>query len=253
MSELWGEPRLETDDDALVLVAVLTRPRDLAIAREQGWYRIPVKRAPRRVAADYLAFYQTQAFGPEACAVRYYAPVRRFHIARRAELLPDEPNHPRAGDAYYQIEIGALLRLPQPIPSRRLRRITFIPTTLKRMLAAEEINDLWWRDEPQERLWAALREAGLVVEYHYRTGEPPDEIQIDFALFCRNGRIAVLCDGQPPRDGPLSLCEGRAADYALVVAGWQVLHLSHEDLTKKLPACLNAILALVYRLGGQSG
>ena len=132
MTELWGDPRLETDDDALVLVAVLTSPRDLAIAREQGWYRIPVKRAPRRVAADYLAFYQTRAFGEEAYAVSYYAPVRRFHLARRAELLPDEPDHPRAGEAYYQIEIGSLERLPRPIPSRRLRRITFIPTTLKR-------------------------------------------------------------------------------------------------------------------------
>ena len=224
--------------------------RDLAIAREQGWYRIPVKRAPRRVAADYLAFYQTRAFGQEAYAVSYYAPVRRFHVARRAELLPDEPDHPRAGEAYYQIEIGSLQQLPRPIPSRRLRRITFIPTTLKRLLAAEEINDLWWRDEPQERLWAALREAGLLVEYRYRVGEPPDEVQVDFALFCRNGRIAVLCDDQPTEVQP-GLHERRSAEYALAAAGWQVARFSQEDLEKTLPACLGAVLAMVHHLGGQ--
>lgn len=251
MTDLWGDPRLATDDDALVLVAVLNRPRDLTIAREQGWYRIPVKRAPRRVAADYLAFYQTQAFGQEAYAVRYYAPVRRFHVARRAELLPDEPNHPRAGEAYYQIEIGSLERLPQPIPSRRLRRISFIPTTLKRLLAAEEINDLWWRDEPQERLWAALREAGLLVEYRYRVGEPPDDIRIDFALFCRDGRIAVLCDDQAA-DVEAGLRERRPVDYALAAAGWQVLRFSQEDLEKTLATCLNAVLTLVHHLGGQA-
>lgn len=251
MSELWGNPHLEDDDDALVLVAVLTRPRDLAIAREQGWYRIPVKHAPRRVAADYLAFYQTQAFGPEAFAISYYAPVRRFRIARRAELLPEEPNHPRAGETYYQIEIGALQQLPQPIPSRRLRRITFIPTTLQRLLTAEEVNDLWWRDEPQERLWAALREAGLLVEYRYRIGDPPDAIQIDFALFCRNGRIAVLCEDQPV-PSQATLRERPPVDYALAAAGWQVLRFSLEEIDKMLPACLETVLTLVNHLGGQA-
>lgn len=251
MSELWGDPRLESDDDAPVLVAVITQPRDLAIAREQGWYRIPVKRAPQRVAADYLAFYQTQAFGSEAFAVSYYAPVRRFHVVRRAELLPEEPNHPRANEAYYQIEIGALQRLPRPIPSRRLRRITFIATTLRRLLAAQEINDLWWRDEPQERLWAALREAGLLVEYRYRAGEPPDEIQIDFALFCRDGRIAVLCDDQPSSRQP-TVRERRTGDYALAVAGWHVLRFSQEELSKRLVPCLDVVLSWVHRLGGQS-
>ena len=250
MTDLWGDPRLETDDDALVLVAVLTSPRDLAIAREQGWYRIPVKRAPRRIAADYLAFYQTRAFGEEAYAVSYYAPVRRFHVARRAELLPDEPDHPRAGEAYYQIEIGSLERLPRPIPSRRLRRITFIPTTLKLLLAAEEINDLWWRDEPQERLWAALREAGLLVEYRYRVGEPPDEVQVDFAsvLPQRTHRRVMRrsANGQPDRlarttTGRICACRRRLACSPLQPGG----------AGKTLPACLSAVLALVHRLGGQ--
>lgn len=33
--------------DDRVLVAVMSRPRDLAIAREQGWYRMPEERASR--------------------------------------------------------------------------------------------------------------------------------------------------------------------------------------------------------------
>ncbi|MEI2689798.1 MAG: hypothetical protein V9H69_08810 [Anaerolineae bacterium] len=83
------------DDDAPVLVAVVNNARDFARARDEGWYRIPVQRAPRRVAAEYLAFYQTRAFGDDGCAVNYYAPVRRFHLLTRAELLPQEPDHPR--------------------------------------------------------------------------------------------------------------------------------------------------------------
>jgi very-short-patch-repair endonuclease len=237
------------DPAAPVLVAVLNNPRDLAIARDQGWYRIPVQRAPRRVAAEYLAFYQTRAFGAEGCAVNYLAPVRRFRIASRAELLPDEPDHPRAAEQYYKLEIGPLEQLSQPIPSRSLRRITFIATTLGRLRSAQEINDLWQRDDPQERLWLALREAGLRVEYRYLAGEPPQELPVDFALFCQDGRIAVLCDD--PGSDEADLREPRPADYDLAAAGWHVLRFSRSELEQALPACTGAVLALAQRLGGQ--
>lgn len=39
----------------------------------------------------------------------------------------------------------------------------FIATTLQRLVAAQEMNDLWQRDDPQQHLWRALREAGLLV------------------------------------------------------------------------------------------
>ena len=48
---------------SLVLVAVMNDPRDLEIARLLGWYRIPLRTAPKVVYVDYLAFYQTGAFG----------------------------------------------------------------------------------------------------------------------------------------------------------------------------------------------
>ena len=115
-----------------VLVAVMNNQRDFHIARDQGWYRIPYQRAPARVGADYLAFYHTKAFPEERWAVCYYAPVRHYRVLSRRSLLPGEPSHPRADALYYKVEIGELRRLPRPIPSHRLRRITFIPTTQER-------------------------------------------------------------------------------------------------------------------------
>ncbi len=237
------------DEDAPVLVAVVNNLSDFARARDEGWYRIPVKRAPRRVAAEYLALYQTRAFGDDGYAVNYYAPVRRFHVVSRAELLPDEPDHPRAGDAYYKIEIGPLQRLSRPVPSRALRRIAFIPTTLQRLLAAQEINDLWQRDDPQQRLWLALREAGLLVEYRYQVSQPGGDVAVDFALFCRDGRIAVLCDDTD--DDEAGLRERRPADYQLTAEGWTVLRFSPAELEDELPRCTGAVIAMVQRLGGQ--
>jgi len=152
--QVWSvDCMLSEAKPARVLVAVINNQRDFEVARAQGWYRLPLKRAPRQVAADYLAFYQTAAFGEEKWAVNYFAPVRRYHIARRRDLLPEEADHPRADDLYYKVEIGPLERLPAPIPSRRLRRITFIATTLDRLLSAREINDLWMGGVSEQELW----------------------------------------------------------------------------------------------------
>jgi hypothetical protein len=134
-----------------VLVVVVNNQRDWEIARQRGWYRIPVKRAPRRVGADYLAFYFTGAF-PEGQRHRvlYYAPIRAYRLATRAALLPDEADHPRAQDSYFKIEIGPLERLADPIVSRKFRRVTFISTRLDLLLNAIEINDL---GEKEQRLY----------------------------------------------------------------------------------------------------
>ena len=42
--------------NSLILVAVITTPRDLEIARILGWYRIPLRSAPKVIAVDFLAF-----------------------------------------------------------------------------------------------------------------------------------------------------------------------------------------------------
>jgi hypothetical protein len=140
-----------------VLVAVMNNPRDLEIAREQRWYRIPVKRAPKRVGADYLALYFTGAFpSHQRHRISLYAPIRAYRLASRIELLPDEADHPRAMERYFKVEIGPLQQLAHPIPSHKLRRVTFISTTLERLLSAREITDLWEKGLRQEALWAAL-------------------------------------------------------------------------------------------------
>jgi hypothetical protein len=140
-----------------VLVAVVNNQRDLEIARTRGWYRIPVKRAPKQVGADYLAFYLTGHFPPEQRhRVLYYAPIRAYRLARRVTLLPDEADHPRAQESYFKIEIGPLQELDAPVVSEKLRRITFISTSLDRLLHAREIRDLWHKASYQETLWTEL-------------------------------------------------------------------------------------------------
>jgi hypothetical protein len=151
----------EYDPEARVLVCVVTRPLDLELARTQGWYRVPVQRAPRALAAAYLAFYQTGAFGAERWAVRYLAAVRRVTLAARRELLPGEAGHPRAAERYYRFDIGPLRALPLPVPARRLRRVTFIPTTMGQLLRARDVAELWRPPEDGAALADAVWGAGV--------------------------------------------------------------------------------------------
>ena len=151
---------------ALILVAILNDPRDLEIARILGWYRIPLRSAPKVVAVDYLAFYQTAAFGDEKWRIQYVAPVRGYELTTRAELLQDEPDHPHAHHEYYKIQLGPLDSLPEPIPADKWRRITFLYTTGEYLLRARSVNDLVVADEERSLLWQALRErAGQNQEY----------------------------------------------------------------------------------------
>jgi hypothetical protein len=143
---------------ALILVALLNDPRDLEIARLLGWYRIPLRSAPKVVAVDYLAFYQTAAFGEEKWRIQYVAPVQGHELTTRLELLRDEPDHPHANQEYYKIQLGPLQRLPKPVLAESWRRITFLYTTGEYLRKARTLNDLVVESEERRLLWQALRE-----------------------------------------------------------------------------------------------
>ena len=160
----------------LVLVAVLKQPRDLEIARLLGWYRIPLRSAPKVVSVDYLAFYQTGAFGSEKWRIQYIAPVRGHELTTRAELLQEEADHPYAKHEYFKIQLGPLINLPRPILAHKWRRITFFYTTGEYLLKAQAIHDLIVQDEERNVLWQALRERA--ESYPYRVGQLP-EVDLD--------------------------------------------------------------------------
>ncbi len=152
---------MEIEPQDLVLVAIVKLPRDLEIARVLGWYRIPLATAPKTLRVDWLAFYQTAAFGDERWSVQHVCPVRGFELARRDELLRDEPDDLRAQEPYFKVMLGPMRDLPRAIPARRWRRVTFLYTTGERLAAAQDLNDLRVPvGDRRDRLWSLLRERG---------------------------------------------------------------------------------------------
>jgi len=199
--------------DDRVLVAVMSRAKDFEIARDQGWYRVPEHKATRGVFFEYLAFYFTSAFANLAWGVHYYARCLGYELLTRRDLLPDEPDHPRADDPYYRIQIGPLLPRVPPILSRRWRRIAFIHTTWDRFEAAQEINDLFAEgDQFVDRLYHALCEQGFAPERCYPVREAGAEYLADLALPCRGGLLAVnVAETRAEMPGTLYFTPGRIA------------------------------------------
>lgn len=159
------------DPTSLVLVAIVNDPRDMEIARLLGWYRIPLRSAPKVIFVDYLAFYQTGAFGEAKWQIQTIAPVLGHELTTRRELLKDQPDHPRAKEEYYKLQLGPLENLPKPVRADKWRRITFLYTTGEYLMQAETVNDLVVRTEERSILWQALRER---AEDGYATAGVPE-------------------------------------------------------------------------------
>lgn len=193
-----------------VLVAYVPQPADFEILQTKGWYRIPQNQAPKGLHAEYFAFYFGRRFGPDKWAIHYYAPQLGHELTTRLTLFPDQPDHPRAQEMYYKVQLGPLQKLAQPIVSLRWRRVTFIHTTWDRFMDANEINDLFVDGEPYvDRLYATLKERGIQAERNYTVREPGGVYMLPLVVWCKNGRIDLTPNQL--RQQPLNL-EQLAAD-----------------------------------------
>ena len=166
---------------SLILVCLLPTPRDLEIARLLGWYRIPLRTAPKVIAVDYLAFYQPSAFGERGGKIEFLAEVRGHELTTRGELLKDEENHPRAREEYYKIQIGGLEKLNEPVVAEKWKRITFLYTTGEYLLKAKTLNDLVVDGDERNLLWRSLRERAE-NEQLYKADLPEADIPPDVLL-----------------------------------------------------------------------
>lgn len=180
---------------ALVLVGIMPSPRDLEIARVLGWYRIPLRFAPKVVRVDYLAFYQPSSFGGNhGSMIETFAEVRGVELTTRREIIKEEPYHQRADEEYFKIQIGPLQYLETPILARKWKRITFLYSTGDLFTKAAAIDDLVVKTEERDILWHSLREKASQNQ-QYRQAEIP-EIALDHELLLMLGDLHLVSDQQ---------------------------------------------------------
>ena len=175
------------EDIDLIMVVILPRPRDFEIARLFGWYRIPLKTAPKVISVDYLAFYQTGAFGEKhRWQIESIAPVRGHELTKRKSLFKDEPDHPRANEEYFKIQIGEIIHLLRPIKADSWRRITFFYTTGALLRNASTLQELVVSGEERNTLWKSLRERANLEQKSFEEKDFQMDIDLDLLKYLQD-------------------------------------------------------------------
>jgi len=236
----------------LVLVGVVNRKKDLEIVFKEHWYRIPLKHFPKK-KAKYLAFYQTRIFEKEGKAINYYASIKGSSLHKRSQLLLDEENHPRSEDYYYKLNLGSLRATPYRIENRYGRRIGFAFTTLEELLEAKEISELFNIVPIEEIIRQALKNKGIKAIGGYSIMENRRlRYRLDFAIFCKKGKINVECDDPKWHSQPKQREKDKKRDRWLRKRGWTIFRFGAEEIKNNTATCVKILKPTIQNLGGLS-
>ena len=181
--------------DDRVLVGVVSRKRDLDRARNEHWYRIPQIKVPRGIYAEYIAlFLSSSAANPfrKQSGIYYYGERRGLDLVHRVDLLPDEPDHKRAHDVYYKVQLGPLEQRALPVTNPTGRPITFIYTTWDRFTQAQHIADLYSKNDYYvDRIYHALRDARIRPDRFWETEQRETGQPAQVRILCERGTVVA--------------------------------------------------------------
>jgi very-short-patch-repair endonuclease len=236
-----------------VLVAIVNEWDALNRVLAGSWYRVPVKTAPRDWPPTWLAFYQTREFGDEAYQVKYYGEVANIEVIPRHDLLPNEFPNSKSDDLYYCVWLKEVKDLKPSIYSTRPRRLVFVPTTWQKFSTARIINDLFADSPMEDILWQGLKQKHIDAERQWEVKLKRAVYQLDFAVFCRDGRIDVEVDGDRWHHNAVRAPRDNVRNNALTTVGWEVLRFTGHQIRESLNTyCIREIAKTVTRLGGPS-
>ncbi len=236
-----------------LLVALLPRKSALAILKSEGWYHVPVEAAPKRWPPKILAFYQGKVFGDEeAYKIRHYGEVKKIDIVSRRELFPeDEKNQHKAENLYYRIQLKDLQERNAPIISYRPRRLVFIPTTLAKFENAEQINDLFDGSPLEDLLWKGLKALSVLAERQWKIVVQQHNYYLDFAVFCKNGKLAIETDGYSYHfDSRNQIDYDTWRQNEIELDDWRFLHYTSKQVKDNWIPYLGQIEQKIEQLGG---
>jgi len=237
--------------DKTVLVGVLKDKRDFDILMRKNWYRIPANSAPKR-KFDYLAFYQPLQFGEQGKHIIYFARVLESRKTKRVYLLPDELNHPRANDDYICLRVGKIRKLIRPIKNTIPRRIIFGFTTLSQLYRSKNILELYNVAPTEQIVEKALKQSGAKYTSQFYVLCGKKRFRLDFAIFCKKGKIAIECDNKKAHSTKCQKEKDRTKNKLLEAHGWTVMRFTESKILYDLKNCLKKVKNTVRGLGGQS-
>lgn len=241
--------RLVAKKREIVLVGVLKSKRDLRLLLCEHWYRIPTAFLPKRTFS-YVAFYQPAIFGRNGKRIKYFARVIGREIRERVELLPNEPNHPRARDSYLKITFRRVLRLRKPVKNIIPRRIVFGFTTLRALKSARDILELYGVPKTEQILCKRLARSCIATIAEHTVSARGRHCRIDLVVCCRGGGIAIECDNNKAHTPKTQKQRDIRKDRFLSGLGWHILRFKEADIIERLDWCVAQVKKEIRSLCG---
>lgn len=199
---------------------------------------------------DYIAFYQTTALGKIGGRIEHYARISKRKIVKRKQLLPHELDHPRSEDEYCMLAFRTVLKLKKPIVNKPGMRINFGFATLSRLNKSRTIANLFGVRQVElvfRKLLTKLRipfVAEHVIKHRGKT-----RYRLDFAIFCKNGRIDLECDMRKFHRGARR-SKDACRDRFMKKHGWKVMRLTDEEILNTPNRCIVELKSAIKSLGG---
>jgi very-short-patch-repair endonuclease len=173
-------------------------------------------------------------------------------IVPRKMLFPnDDENKHKEENLYYRIQLINLQERETPIISYRPRRLVFIPTTLKKFEFAQQVNDLFDGSPLEDRLWRALKYIKTSAERQWKIVVQGHNYYLDFAVFCKNGKLAIETDGYTTHYDSLNQIDYDTwRQNEIELDDWRFLHYTRRQVKDNWTPYLAQIQTKIDQLGG---
>ena len=212
---------------------------------------IPTARKPSVCRLDQIGAKTRDDPVPQGDSARAKrAPIWNYQAIRRSDLLPNEVNHPRTHDYYLRVRVGKIKKLPRPIRNIIPRRVSFGFTTLSRLLESKNILQLYNVAPTEQIINDGLRRASIKTISQHRVLSGKKRYCLDFAVFCRQGAIAIECDNKKAHSSPRQREKDKIKNTFLRRRGWIVIRLPEGAIVSNLQGCIVRIKKAVRKLGG---
>ena len=131
------------------------------------------------------------------------------------------------------------------------RRVCFGFTSLRNLLKAKNILQLYGVAPTEQIMEKGLSQAGIKVKsQYYVIKNPKKRYRLDLAVFCKNGAIAIECDNKKAHSPKSQIKKDKTKNVFLRHHGWVVIRLSEHKIIFDLPGCVDRVESEVKKLGG---
>jgi very-short-patch-repair endonuclease len=122
---------------------------------------------------------------------------------------------------------------------------------MEKFQLADQINDLFDGSPLEDRLWDALKYIGVLAERQWKIVVQGHKYYLDFAVFCRGGKLAIETDGYTTHYDSMNQIDYDSwRQNEIELDDWHFLHYTRRQVKEDWTPYLAQIQQAIDKLGG---